>query len=377
MNPAPSIEVTPICLLTGFLGSGKTTILNYLLRQPRTAHTAVVINEFGEIGLDHQLVESSTEKLVLLQSGCLCCTIRGDLMKTLRGMLEQRERGEIAFDRVIIETTGLADPAPILQTLITDHALLTSFRLESVIATVDAAAGLATLDSQFEAVKQAAVADRLLVTKVDLVEPACVYALERRLRALNPGAPIIRAYNGAVDPASILDAGLYDPSSKTPQVQDWLRAEAYPEHGHDHHDHHHAHDGHEHHDHVHDHGHDHDPNRHDDRISAVSYTVDEPIPALTFDVWLTALLSLRGPDLLRMKGLIHVKGMPGPFVLHGVQHVFHPPMLLKDWPPDDRRSKIVLIGRDLTPDFLQDSFGFLASGSVKERAGADKGASTL
>ena len=373
MEAALYAHATPISLLTGFLGSGKTTVLNHLLRQPDLSRTAVVVNEFGEIGLDHELVESSTESMVLLQSGCLCCTIRGDLVRTLHGLLDRRRRGEIAaFDRVVIETTGLADPAPILHTLMTDGLLSHEFRLDGVIATVDAAAGSSTLDTQFEAVKQAAVADRLLLTKTDLADPGDVRALEARLRGLNPGAPIIRVHNGAVDPARLFDAGLYDPSGKSLDAQGWLNAEAYAPPGHHHHDHE---QGHHHHDHHHDHDHHdhhHDANRHDDRISAVSCTVDDPIPATTFDDWLETLISLRGPDILRLKGIVHVEGVPAPFVLHGVQHIFHPPVLLRDWPGTDRRSRIVLIGRDLSEEFLKRSFGLLGEPSLSNDGhGAD------
>lgn len=360
MEPEHIAHPIPVSLLTGFLGTGKTTVLNHLLRHPDRSKTAVVINEFVKIGLDHELVESSTENMVLLQSRCLCCTIRGDLVHTLHNLFDRRERGEItAFDRVISETTGLADPAPILHTLMTDGMLSHEFVLDGVITLVDAAAGSATLDAQIEAVKQAAVADRILLTKTDLVDPAETKMLEERLRALNPAAPIIRAHNGAIDPSRILDAGLYNPTD----VQNWLKAEAFAGPGH-HHAHHHDHDSRGHgdahsgHDHY-----DHDVNRHDDRISAVTYTLHEPIPASLFDVWLETLMLLRGPNILRMKGIVNVGGAPTPFVLHGVQHIFHPPVLLKDWPSDDRRSRIVLIGRDLTDTFLQQSFGFLGSAS--------------
>ncbi len=357
----------PVSLLTGFLGSGKTTVLNHLLRHPRLARTAVIINEFGEIGLDHELVEASTENMVLLQSGCLCCTIRGDLVHTLHDLFEKREGGRFApFDRVIIETTGLADPAPILHTLMTDGLLSHEFELDGIITTVDAATGSATLDSQIEAVKQAAVADRILLTKTDLVDPPALRAIESRLRALNPAAPIIRAYNGAVDPSHLLDAGLYNPATKSVDVQNWLKAEAYAEsddHDHDHHNH----DGHtcDHHRHAHDkhHHHHHDVNRHDDRISAVACAIDDPIPSPVFDRWLETLMALRGPDILRMKGIVHVEGASAPFVLHGVQHIFHPPVPLNDWPGDDRRSKIVIIGRDLGDDFVKQSFEYLGGAS--------------
>ena len=368
------IHAIPVSLLTGFLGSGKTTVLNHLLRHPNLARTAIVINEFGEIGLDHELVEAATENLVLLQSGCLCCTIRGDLVMTLHDLFDRRERGEIeSFDRVIIETTGLADPAAILHTLMTNAFTARTFRLDGVIVTVDAAAGAATLDAQEEAVKQAAMADRILLTKTDLVEPGVVEVLETRLRSLNPGAPIARAHNGAVEASRLLNVGLYDPDSKSLDVQAWLNAEAYDgpgyhhahDHTHDHHGHHHDHhdgsDGHHHHDHK------HDVNRHDERISAVAYTVDEPISADAFDDWLETLMMVRGPNILRMKGIVNVEGVSSPFVLHGVQHVFHPPVLLQDWPSNDRRSRIVLIGRDLTEEFLTQSFGVLGGDGQHRR----------
>lgn len=361
-------EPIPVCLLTGFLGSGKTTVLNHLLRQKALAKAAVVINEFGAIGLDHDLVEAATENLVLLQSGCLCCTIRGDLVETLQNLFDRRAGGEIvSFDRVIIETTGLADPAPILHTLMTDKHLASKIRLDAVIATVDAATGSATLDQQIESIKQVAVADRLLITKTDLVSPAELRAFETRLRGLNPGAPIIRVHNGAVRAERLLDAGLYDPKTKNLDVQKWLNAEAYAAPGHQHGHHHH--EGHVHHNHT------HDVNRHDDRISAVAFTVDDPIPPEIFDTWLETLLLLKGPNILRMKALVHVAGLPSPFVLHGVQHVFHPPVSLPNWPSDDRRTRIVLIDRDMTDGFLEESLGFLkmAGGKQARRGRRGKG----
>lgn len=356
----------PIYLLTGFLGSGKTTVLNHLLKQPELGDAAVIINEFGEIGLDHELVESSTDNMVVLQSGCLCCTIRGDLVQSLHGLFDRRQRGEITpFSRVIIETTGLADPAPVIHTLMTDTLLSEVFRLDDVIATVDSAVGMTTLDAQEESVKQVAVADRIILTKTDLVGEPDLRALEARLRALNPAAVIIHARDGVVAPFSLFNSGSYNPGTKCADVQKWLNAEAYSEpghhHGHDHHNHDHtnSHDHHHHH---------HDLNRHDDRISAVSYTVEDPIPAALFDKWLETLMIACGQNILRMKGIVHVEGAPAPFVLHGVQHIFHPPVILKDWAGKDSRSRIVLIGRDLTDTFLRESFGFLGSSSGKEHA---------
>ena len=380
MDVSVTGQATPISLLTGFLGSGKTTVLNYLLQQPELKRTAVIINEFGAIGLDHELVQSTTENMVLLQSGCLCCTIRGDLVDTLHNLIEQREKGEISpFERVFIETTGLADPAPILHTLITDRTLRSEFYLDGIVTTIDAASGERTLDAQEEAIKQAAVADRLILTKTDLVDAQTVRALEARLRDLNPGAPIIRAHNGALSADTILNAGFDNLASKSKDVQNWVNAEAYTDlsdqdggghHHHHDHDAHHHHDGHDH------HGHHHDPNRHDDRITAVSYTLDEPISAERFEAWLETLVLSCGPDLLRLKAIVHVEGVPKPFVVHGVQHIFHPPVALMDWPSEDRQSRIVVIGRDISDDFLRQSFGVLgvvpmsgASGDRDNRVG--------
>jgi G3E family GTPase len=356
----------PVSLLTGFLGSGKTTVLNHLLRQPELAKTVVVINEFGEIGLDHELVESASEEMVLLQSGCLCCTIRGDLIDTLRALFLRRARGEIAaFERVVIETTGLADPTPILHTLMTDPLIAARYRLDGVLTTIDAATGQATLDRQVESVKQAAVADRLILTKLDLVGDDHVEALERRLRALNPAAPILRALNGAVSPTRLFDVGLYDPKTKSLDVQNWLGAEAYerppPAHDvderHGHPEDHHgggAREQHAHHD------HEHDINRHDDHIKAVCLTLDAPVPAVGFAQWLEILIMLKGPDLLRVKAILNIEGNDKPVVLHGVQHIFHPTVTLPKWPSADRRSRIVFIGRDLDEAALRDTLKLFA-----------------
>lgn len=342
----------PVSLLTGFLGSGKTTVLRHVLRHPDFARTAVIINEFGAVGLDHELVERSTDEdddgMVLLQSGCLCCTVRGDLINTLSLLFLRRVRGEIMeFDRVVIETTGLADPAPILHTLMTDPLVAARYALDGVITTVDAAAGMATLDRHPESVKQVAVADRVLLTKIDLVGPAEAAALRQRVKALNPAAPIVPSLDGVVQADDLFGAGLYDPRTKTTDVQRWLNAEAYeviPRHGH-------AHD----HDHGHDHGHDHDVNRHDDRIRAVCLTVDDPIPGDAFDRWLETVILLKGPDVLRIKGIVNIQGLKGPFVFHGVQHIFHPPVMLKRWPGKDRRTRIVFITRDLDVSALSDT----------------------
>ncbi|MBP5858298.1 GTP-binding protein [Marivibrio halodurans] len=331
----PGLERLPVSVLTGFLGSGKTTVLNHLLRHPAMGETAVVINEFGTVGIDHRLVETASEDMVVMDSGCLCCTIRGDLIETLRTLIRRRWKGEIpAFERLVIETTGLADPAPILHTLMTDPVISARYRLDGVVATVDAVAGAATLDAQPEAVKQAAVADRILLTKTDL-EPA-TQDLEARLRALNPAAPILHVANGVADPATLFDAGLYDPTSKSPDVARWLAEEAYA-------------GGHEH-EHGHGHGHDHahDPNRHDDRIRSFVIEWDETIRWDSFVEWVEALIAGHGANLLRIKGILDVAEVEGPVAVHGVQHVFHPPAMLPAWPAEEeKRSRLVFITRDI------------------------------
>ena len=355
-----SSQRLPVSVLTGFLGSGKTTVLSYLTQQPALSGTLVLINEFGEIGLDHHflVMRSKDDVVIEMSSGCLCCTIRGDLAKTLReapARLTGRS-GKLLFDRVIIETTGLADPAPILHTLMTDPAVARRYRLDGVITAVDAVNGDDTLDRQIESVKQAAVADRLIITKTDLADNDVLRRLQDRLRGLNPAAPQIISENGVVDPASLFDAGLYDPKTKSLDVQNWLKAEAYAEP----HDHEHG---------TADHGHTHqhnDVNRHDADIKAVCLTIDEPIHGDALDLWLEALLLLRGADFLRIKGIINVVDFDGPVVIHGVQHIFHPAVMLKEWPSEDRRSRIVFITRDMDESALRDTLKMLETSKARQ-----------
>jgi len=322
--------VIPVAVLTGFLGSGKTTLLGHLLRHPAFARTAVVINEFGEVGLDHELVERSEESFIELQTGCLCCTIRGDLVLTLDDLLRRRDAGTVmAFERVVIETTGLADPAPILQALMTDANLADRLALGEVIATVDAVNGLDTLDRQPESVKQAAVADKLVLTKTDLLAdpPALLVA---RLAAINPAAPVLVGEHGRIDPARLFQGGLYDPTAKTADVQAWLAAEA------------------------HQHRHAHDVNRHDAQIASYCVTRQAPIRAVALALFLEILAEHCGPDLLRVKGILNIAESPDrPAVIHGVQHVFHPPAWLERWPSADRSSRIVFITRDIPRDWIE------------------------
>jgi G3E family GTPase len=351
MSEAPELERLPVSVITGFLGSGKTTLLKNLLQQADMADTAVVINEFGEIGLDHLLVEEAKEDTILMSSGCLCCSIRGDLIDTLRRLYKRRERGEVPrFKRLVIETTGLADPAPILQTLIGDPLLSAFYRLDGVVTTVDAVNGMDQLDRQFESVKQAAVADRLVLTKTDLAKPEQRAALEARLHALNPAAPLLPVAHGAVAAEQLFDAGLYNPAEKSPDVTRWLKEEAYADdHRHDHHGHDH------HHDHDHAHGRPLDVNRHDDHIRAFCLTYDRPIAWDKFVTWIEMLITMRGADLLRIKGILNIAGSDAPIAIHGIQHLFHPPATLPGWSGPDRRSRIVFITRDLERAWLEQS----------------------
>ncbi|MGH7112988.1 MAG: CobW family GTP-binding protein [Stellaceae bacterium] len=333
-------SLIPVTLLTGFLGSGKTTVLNHVLKQPGMAATAVIVNEFGEIGIDHLLVEKATDDVVLLNSGCLCCTVRGDIVDTLLNLFVGRANGKVPhFARVVIETTGLADPAPILHTLISDPLVAARYLLDGVVATVDAVNGAGTLDRQPEAVKQAAVAARLRLTKTDLAEPVAAASLKARLAALNPGAPVLAVAQGAVDPALLFNLGFYDPQTKSVDVRHWLREEAYQT-GHAHAD---------------EHEHDQlDINRHDDRIRAFCITRERPISWAALSTWLDALATMRGDDLLRLKAIVALSDRPGePVVVHGVQHLFHPPVLLKEWPSDDHRTRMVFITRDLPREAIE------------------------
>jgi G3E family GTPase len=325
-------EPIPLNVLTGFLGAGKTSLLNRLLPDPALAGTAVIINEFGEIGLDHLLVKIIDDNMVLLQSGCLCCTLRGDLVTALENLLRDLDNGRVSFNRVILETTGLADPAPVLQTAMAHPYLVMRYHLDGVITVVDAVNGSATLDQHLEAVKQVAVADRIVLAKTDLMTSDSAKAeLLPRLHALNPAAPILDAAAGEATPARLLDCGLFDPARKTPDVKRWLAEEAYAE------THHH-----------HGHAHSHDPNRHDERIRAFTLATDQPIPGATFEMFIDLVRSLHGPKLLRLKGIVKIAETPDrPLVIHGVQHIMHPPAYLEGWPDADERTRIVLITRDL------------------------------
>ncbi|WP_193222045.1 GTP-binding protein [Amylibacter sp. SFDW26] len=347
----------PVTLLTGFLGAGKTTLLNAILANAVGTKIAVIVNEFGEAGLDHDLIQTVDEEVVLMQSGCLCCSIRGDLAQTLQDLMERKQSGNITFDRVVIETTGLADPAPILHTLLVDPYLAKNFRMDGVVTVVDAAAGPDTLDRQFEAVSQVAMADLLVLSKTDLVPEHEWHTFETRLKSLNPTASILKADRGVVPTTSLWGLSGMDETGKPDQVMAWLipndikpkptsldnlsglapftPTKALP----------HAHDA---------------------RIGSASIVLDDPIPSDVFDLWLDTLILLRGSDILRVKGIVHLEGIETPFVFHGVQHLFDPPVALSDWPGGDRRSRVVVIARDMTNPELARSLDMLRRNKFEE-----------
>ena len=352
------LSAVPVSILTGFLGAGKTTLLNRLLKDPDLSDTAVIINEFGDVSIDHLLVEASSDGVIELSDGCLCCTVRGELVDTLADLMDRMQTGKIKpLKRVVIETTGLADPAPVLQSVIGNPIIAQNFRLDGVVTVVDAVNGLQTIANHEEALKQVAVADRIVISKTGLAEASERDALTARIRALNPRAPLIDGDSAEAGRAEMFDCGLYDPSSKIADVGRWLQDEAHDDHHHHGHDHdHHDHD--HHHDHGHDHHHHHDVTRHGGDIRSFSIVHDRPIEPMALDMFIDLLRSAHGEKLLRMKAIVAVADRPDrPLVLHGVQNVFHTPERLAAWPdPNDRRTRMVLITKGLTEDFVRDLF---------------------
>lgn len=328
----------PVAVITGFLGAGKTTALNFLLRHPQMQGTAVVINEFGEVGLDHHLIETSAEDIELVEGGCLCCTVRGRLAEALLRLRDRSRSGELPpIRRIILETTGVAEPGPILSELSAVPELAEHFRLDGVTTLVDAANGLATLEAQSIARAQVASADQLLITKTDLVAPESIAALEQRLRNLNPEAEVATVKHGAVQPQQLFSAArrqreadqrfqlwfsAAEPVRFTPLSEDSPRPDAQ-------------------------------------HIDSFSVIVEEPLPMNRFFGWMAFLRSLCGPDLLRIKGFVQLEGQPGPTVLHGVQGVFHPPEFRDQWPSEDHRTRLVFITQGWGRETVQSTLNYL------------------
>ena len=349
---APSserLQPIPLTVITGFLGAGKTTLLNRLLAAPELSEAAVIVNEFGDVPLDHLLVANVADDVVELSSGCLCCTVRGELVSTLEDFLRRLDNGRLQrLSRVVIETTGLAHPAPILHAVMLHPYLVKRFRLDGVVTLVDAVNGMQTLDEHAEALAQAAVADRIVLTKTDLLDrPEDAEPLRARLRAINPLARILDANRGEAEVPALLGAGLYDPETRIANVRQWLGENATdaPTPG----PHHHGHD--------HDHDHSHEVNRHSDSVRAFTLETDRAIEVHALDMFLELLVESHGPKLLRVKGIVKLADDPErPVVLHAVQHVLHPPVRLPQWPDGSRTSRLVFIVDGLPEGFVRSLF---------------------
>jgi G3E family GTPase len=329
MLPGMSVaaNTVPVTILTGFLGSGKTTVLNHLLRQPSLADTVVIVNEFGAVGLDHLLIEQAIEDAVLLKNGCICCTVRGDIADTLDLLWQRRDSGELPpFRRIAIETTGLADPAPVAHALLPEPGARHACRLDGIVTTVDALHGALQLERQPEARRQVAMADRILLTKTDLADPTQIAATATRIAALNATAPLRHVVAGAADAADVFDLG---PDGA--RLEQWLLPLGA-------------------------HGHQHLPFRHAEEIGSVVLRHDRPIAWRSLQRWLESVLSLRGDAVLRLKGIVWLEGDTRPLVLQGVHHMLHPPMHLDRPVQPQGATRIVLITRGLSAAGLRASF---------------------
>jgi len=318
----------PVTIVTGFLGAGKTTLVRRFLTTPEGRATAVIINEYGAVGIDDALVRGTAEQVALLGNGCVCCTTRSDLQVALRRLVAERERGQVPpFGRVVIETSGLADPAPILQTFATDRALGGEFFLEVVVAVVDAVGGPATLEESVEARKQAILADRLVVTKTDVAGAPALEPLTERLRALNPRAAIATAVEGVIDPHCLTEAA----SGERPQQGFVAEVE------------------------------------HSDGIASFVLTEEAPLSWSAFARSMETLLALRGGDLLRVKGFLNVVGCRGPVLVQCVQHLSHPPVELAAWPDADRTSRLVFITRGIPEQGVRELFAAVRALEAQSR----------
>ena len=330
------ITQIPVTVITGFLGSGKTTLLSSILKKKEMQKTAVIINEFGEIGLDHALIEHTDENIVELQSGCICCTIQGDLNKTLIDLFEKMMNGKVSsFNRILIETTGLANPVPIIHTLMSSIELIRIYSLDGVITVVDSVNGEKTLDLHEESLKQLALAEKIILSKTDIVDKDEIKSLVYRIKEINPVSQIIFSKFGNIPLEEIFGLGAYDPYKKSADVKKWLAAEKYKDKKHHHH---------------------HDVNRHNENIRAFSMMSENPVNMIAFSFFRDMITAALGANLLRMKGIVNIAGEERPAVIHGVQHIFHPVQWLETWPDNDRRTKLVFITQNIKKEQIEDFF---------------------
>ena len=330
------INQIPVTVITGFLGSGKTTLLSSILKKKEMQKTAVIINEFGEIGLDHALIEHTDENIVELQSGCICCTIQGDLNKTLIDLFDKMMNGKVSsFNRILIETTGLANPVPIIHTLMSSIELIRIYSLDGVITVVDSINGEKTLDLHEESLKQLALAEKIILSKTDIVDKDEINSLIYRIKEINPVSQIVFSKFGNIPLEEIFGLGAYDPYKKSEDVKKWLAAEKYKDKKHHQH---------------------HDVNRHNENIRAFSMMSENPVNMIAFSFFRDMITAALGANLLRMKGIINIAGEERPAVIHGVQHIFHPVQWLEKWPDNDRRTKLVFITQNIKKEQIEDFF---------------------
>ena len=330
------INQIPVTVITGFLGSGKTTLLSSILKKKEMQKTAVIINEFGEIGLDHALIEHTNKNIVELQSGCICCTIQGDLNKTLIDLFDKMMNGKVSsFNRILIETTGLANPVPIIHTLMNSIELIRIYSLDGVITVVDSINGEKTLDLHEESLKQLALAEKIIISKTDIVDKDEIKSLVFRIKEINPVSQIIFSKFGNIPLEEIFGLGAYDPYKKSADVKNWLAAEKYKDKKHHHH---------------------HDVNRHNENIRAFSMMSENPVNMIAFSFFRDMITAALGANLLRMKGIVNIAGEERPAVIHGVQHIFHPVQWLETWPDNDRRTKLVFITQNIKKEQIEDFF---------------------
>ncbi|MBI0177263.1 CobW family GTP-binding protein [Bartonella apis] len=338
-----------VTIFTGFLGSGKTTLLNRVLKDPLLTDTAVIVNEFGEVGIDNLLVEQADDGVIELSNGCLCCTMRGQLADSLASLVDRLQTGRIKrLNHVVIETTGLADPAPILQALLGHPAMVQSFVIDGVITTVDAINGLETLERHKEARNQVAFADRIVLTKTDLVaDKKTLEPLVDELGKLNPTAEILYSDAGHCPPSALVNIGVFDLNKKAPDIRNWLGKEE----DHEHHHHHH------------------DVNRHSDTIHAFSLTHDKPVPYFALEAFIDLLRANHGAQMLRMKGIVELEEDPSrPVVIHGVQTLFHPPVRLSGWPNDRHETRLVMITDGIDETTVREMFDAFLGKPVLDKA---------